>query len=137
MERRIRQWMMAFLLGALALGNVACSTPPVPDVSDDHNYETTMNSYENCVQRTYPADRGYACDTAVSSASSSRLQYMGTTANAYYGPNLSKTAWAEYVKQLDKESQDELKAQWDEIAGEAVSDVASDAGEAVSDASAK
>jgi hypothetical protein len=141
----IHRALMALLLGGLMLANVACSTPAVPETTDTYKYDAAMNSYQNCVNRNYPTDRGYSCDSAASGNSQSRLQYLGTTAEAYYGPSLqytpqqyyySKTsskdapdvsadaralkdaenaAWVEYVKQLDEKTLNEMKAQWDAL----------------------
>lgn len=133
--------LMALLLGGLMLANVACSTPAVPETTDTYKYDAAMNSYQNCVNRNYPTDRGYSCDGVASGNSQSRLQYLGTTAEAYYGPsfqytpqqyyyskntsassadagalkNAGNTAWVEYVKQLDEKTLSEMKAQWDAL----------------------
>lgn len=112
---KLKDKLALIFLAIGMLANAACSTPSVPEEDVERKYESTMNSYQNCIYRTYPTDKGQACDTVLGQSANSFASYSGgvpTNGDEYY---YYYKAYAEYVGTLDDASRAELKAKWDAI----------------------
>lgn len=81
----IRGWRLLGLIAVASMSS-ACSTPQAPEYADGHVYERTLNSYENCMNRQYPIDRGTSCDMASAGGNMPSYDQWRDSYNDYYGP---------------------------------------------------
>jgi hypothetical protein len=93
---------------AVASLSSACSTPQAPEYADGHVYERTLNSYENCMNRQYPIDRGTSCDLASGGGNMPSYDQWRDSYNDNYGPtygfySVSEPTVEDYLSTLSDE----------------------------------
>ena len=115
----------------LALMFSGCSTPPVPDQTQQEAYNNALSSYSNCRSMLRPYSYGDRCNSV------SALSETGQSFNSYiYGSSqksksqsvsaaqalsvqtsgLAEIAWQSYLKTLSTAELQEMSLQWKQLA---------------------